>query len=357
MIKPKILSAGDKVAIVSLSSGILGDKECQHQLELGVNRLKTFGLVPVFMPNALKGSEYLHNHPEARAQDLKDAFFDETIKAIICAIGGDDTYRILPYLLEDIAFIEKVQSSPKIFTGFSDTTNNHLMFHKLGIVSYYGINFLSDLAELGPDLLPYTQNSFMAFFENLQQRPIESSPIWYDERTDFSLQALGTSRIERLENRGYEVLMGKGKIHGKLLGGCLESLYDGYTGDRYPEQKTIYEKYQLMPSLDEWKGKILFIETSEERPTPDLYRIYINELNQRGIFRVIKGIIVGKPQNERYYNEYRAILKKVSIEHSLPILFNVNFGHSYPRTIIPYGVDVLIDFDFKTILVTEPMFG
>lgn len=40
------------------------------------------------MPNALRGIEYLKNHPEARAQDLKDAFYDKSIKAIICAIGG-----------------------------------------------------------------------------------------------------------------------------------------------------------------------------------------------------------------------------------------------------------------------------
>ena len=36
-----------------------------------------------------------------RAKDLKDAFLDDSIAGIICAIGGDDTYRLLPYLMED----------------------------------------------------------------------------------------------------------------------------------------------------------------------------------------------------------------------------------------------------------------
>lgn len=50
MIKPKQLIRGDKVAIVSLSSGILGEFEVRHELELGIKRLKDLGLEPVFVP-------------------------------------------------------------------------------------------------------------------------------------------------------------------------------------------------------------------------------------------------------------------------------------------------------------------
>ena len=77
MIKPKPLVKGDKVAVVSISSGILGEDFAKHELDLGLNRIKEFGLVPIVMPNALRGIEYLKNHPEARAQDLKDAFYDK----------------------------------------------------------------------------------------------------------------------------------------------------------------------------------------------------------------------------------------------------------------------------------------
>ena len=61
------LRKGDKVAIVSLSSGMLGEEFCSHNIEIGVKRLKEYGLEPVFMPNALKGIEYLQTHPQARA--------------------------------------------------------------------------------------------------------------------------------------------------------------------------------------------------------------------------------------------------------------------------------------------------
>ncbi len=54
MYKPKALEKGDKVAIVSLSSGILGEDFCKHQIEIGVKRHEDFGLKPVFMDNSLK---------------------------------------------------------------------------------------------------------------------------------------------------------------------------------------------------------------------------------------------------------------------------------------------------------------
>ena len=93
MIKPMKLNKGDKVAIVSLSRGLLGMPFCKHELDIGIRRLEEFGLIPVIMPNALKDMKYIAEHPEARASDLKKAFMDKDIKAVICAIGGDDTYK------------------------------------------------------------------------------------------------------------------------------------------------------------------------------------------------------------------------------------------------------------------------
>ena len=44
------LRRGDKVAIVSLSSGMLGEEYCSHNIEIGVRRLREYWLEPVFMP-------------------------------------------------------------------------------------------------------------------------------------------------------------------------------------------------------------------------------------------------------------------------------------------------------------------
>lgn len=236
------LKKGDKVAIVSLSSGMLGEDFCRHNIEIGVRRLKAYGLEPVFMTNALKGIKYLKEHPQARAQDLKDAFLDNSIAGIICAIGGDDTYKLLPYLMEDAEFVEAVEKHPKLFTGFSDTTINHLMFYKLGLSTYYGPSFICDLGEIAEEMLPYSKRTFESYLEGNNYDEIISSEIWYEERSDFSAAAIGTERVVHKEERGFELLQGSEIFQGQLLGGCLESFYDILTKSRYEEYKGILTK-------------------------------------------------------------------------------------------------------------------
>jgi muramoyltetrapeptide carboxypeptidase LdcA involved in peptidoglycan recycling len=224
MIKPQKLNKGDKVAIVSLSSGILGMPFCEHELKIALKRLKEFELEPVIMPNALKGVDFIKEHPEARAADLKQAFMDDTIKGIICAIGGDDTYRTIPYLMEDEEFKEAVKNNPKIFTGFSDSTNNHLMLNKLGLSTFYGPCIIVDLAELDNDMLPYTKEQFYKFCSDDSNCEIISSPVWYKERESYGVEEIGKPRICCNEEHGFEILNGSGKVTGKLYGGCIESL-------------------------------------------------------------------------------------------------------------------------------------
>lgn len=360
MVKPKQLKPGDKVAIVSLSRGILGEPFNGHEVSLGLKRLKEFGLEVVFMPNSMKGINYLERHPEARAKDLKDAFFDDDIKGIICAIGGEDTYRLLPYLMEDQKFVEEVKAQPKIFTGFSDTTVNHLMFYKLGMTSFYGPCFICDLAEMGKEMLPYTKSAFEGYFQGNENNRIVSSPYWYEERTDFSVNAVNTERVSHQETRGYEVLQGINDVktfRGKLLGGCLESIYNVLEGVKFQEEREICEKYGIFPDKEEWRGKILFVETCEGKPSPKLLEKELLALKERGLFDMVSGVLVGKPQDEQYYEEYKEIYSSVIQNPSLPILYNINFGHAYPRCVLPYGVEAEVDMEQKCITFLEPAFA
>lgn len=357
MLKPPALKPGDRVAIVSLSSGVLGESFAAHELKRGQQRLRELGLIPVTMPHACQGLSHLEAHPEARAADLKTAFTDPTIKGIFCAIGGIDTYRLAPYLLDDPEFITAVHTQPKLFTGFSDTTVDHLMLYKLGLTTYYGPNLLNDLAELGPSLLPYTQQTLEHYLQNPATTPIVSSPIWYEERTDFSPAALDTLRISHPETRGYEVLRGTGQVTGHLLGGCIDSLNSLLTDPNYPDEPEIAQKYGLLPAPATWQDKILFLETSEEQPTPAAYLTMLQNLKSAGILGNVRAIIAGKPQNERYYEDYcRALLTATADDHT-PIMANLNFGHAYPRTALPYGLSAEVDFDAKTLTVTEPFFA
>ena len=228
------------------------------------------------------------------------------------------------------------------------------MFYKLGLVTYYGPNLINDLAELADNMLPYTQKAFGYYMGNSTGISILSSDLWYEERTDFSPNSIGTDRVTHPEQHGYELIHGNTSFRGKLLGGCLDTIYDLLTGACNPDAKVMCEKYGLFPSADDWAGKVLFIETSENCMPPEKMRTALLELESRGVFGAISGIIVGKPQNEVFYDEYKEIYKDVlSAYSSLPALYNINFGHAYPRTVLPYGVEVEVDINQNEIRFME----
>ncbi|MBJ8350301.1 S66 family peptidase [Streptococcus zalophi] len=328
------------IEIISLSSGMLGENFVKHELDLGVKRLKQLGLTVTFSKHALKGIDFLDKHPEKRAEDLLAAFKNETVDMILCAIGGDDTYRLLPHLFEKDELKQVIKQKP--FLGFSDTTINHLMLHQLGIKTFYGQAFLPDVAELDKEMLPYSQKYFKELLETKTISEIKPSEVWYEERTDFSPKALGTMRQSH-PNQGWELLQGESVFSGKILGGCLESLYGLFDGTRHNDSPILAKKYQLFPNLSDWQERILLLETSEEKPSPKLFQKMLETLKEIGIFSVVNGILVGKPMDETYYEEYKQILVDVIDNPSLPILYNLNVGHATPRAIVPFGIVANVD--------------
>lgn len=209
MIKPKKLKKGDKVAIVSLSNGLAGEEMFIHRYELGKKRLEQLGFNVVTMKNALKGIEYLYNHPEKRAEDFMEAILDKDIKGIICNIGGDDTIRLLPYI-----DFEAIANNPKVFMGYSDTTINHFMMQKAGVVSYYGPAVMTDFAE-NNNMHTYTLKYINeVLLENMEDIVIKSSDKWTSEYLDWAIEENDNiSRKMNEEKYGYEVLQGKRNIY------------------------------------------------------------------------------------------------------------------------------------------------
>ena len=339
-----------KIGIVSLSSGVLGEDFVAHEIKIGIERLKEYGIEVEFLPNSKKGIEFIKNNPEARAKDLIKAFKDDSIDMILCAIGGDDTYRLLPYLFENNE-LKKV-AKQKIFLGFSDTTMNHLMLNKVGIKTFYGQAFLPDVGELSNEMLQYSKHFFEELINTGKIKEIYPSDVWYNEREDFSEKAIGIS-MEEHHSRGFELLRGNAKFEGQILGGCINTLFDIFDNTRYEDTVYLCKKYELFPSLDEWKNKILLLETSEERPKPELFRKMIVKLQEYGIFDVISGLIIGKPQNEEYYEEYKQILLYEIKNQDLSIVYNINVGHSTPRCIIPFGVNAKVDAERQIIEFEE----
>ena len=338
------------VAIVSLSSGIAGEPFVRFEVEIGLRRLKEYGLNVKFMPHALKGIEYIREHPEKRAEDLLAAFRDPEIDMILCAIGGDDTYRLLPYLFDHGELAEAVTN--KVFLGYSDTTINHLMLHKAGLRTFYGQAFLSDICELGPEMHPYTRRYFEELITSGSIREVTPSDVWYGEREEFTPEQVGRQLPARPDH-GFELLQGSPVFSGKILGGCIDSMYDIFNGDRYADMPVLCRKYCLFPDARDWEGRILLLESSEEKPAPEVYRQSLVYFREAGVFDAVSGVLAGKPMDGTYADEYRQLLKETVGKPDLPIVFNVNIGHAMPRCIIPFGVEAAVDTEKQVIRFAE----
>lgn len=336
--KPKKLKRGDTVATVSPSWGGAGEPEIKWRYEQGVKRLEeVFGLKVVPMPNSLKGGDDLYENPQARAEDLMTAFSDPTIKAIFANIGGEDSIRLLPYI--DFAVI---QNNPKIFSGYSDVTISHLFCHKAGISSFYGPAILTDFAE-NVEMDPYTIEMVnRTLFSNEIIGEIQPAENWTSERLEW-IETNKHTRRTMNQNTGYEVLQGSGTVKGQLIGGCIEVL-------------EFAKGTELWPDTAYWNNSILFFETSEEKPEPDFIRYWLRNYAAQGILQKANGIIFGKPQDEKYFEEYKVEIRKVMKEYSLerlPILYNLNFGHTEPKFMLPYGAMAEINCERKTFSILE----
>ncbi len=338
--RPRRLKPGDRAALVSLSWGGLGDPQYIHKYEIAKERLaREFALTLVPMPHALSGTDFVAAHPELRARDLTDAFLDDSIAAVFCAIGGDDSIRTLPYV--DFGAIRR---NPKIFMGYSDTTVGHFMMRKAGLVSFYGP---SVMAEFGAyvSMPDYAREAVRrALFGDTAGWRILPSPLWSDDRVPWAEANRNTPCRYKPDGRGYEILQGTGRTRGRLLGGCL---------DVFP----MCVGTEIWPGPDDWRDAILFLETSEDKPSPDAVKWVLRNLAAQGILRILSGILVGKPQDEAYYEEYKAaILRVVAGEEKLtelPIVYNMNFGHAAPIGVIPAGALAEIDCEEKSVTVLE----
>ncbi|WP_275113300.1 hypothetical protein [Staphylococcus chromogenes] len=148
---------------------------------------------------------------------------------------------------------------------------------------------------------------------------------------------------EKLPARTFQVLNGQGRVTGHLIGGCFESL-DKLRGTRY------------FPKLAHFDGAILFIETSEVHSEPWSFEESLRSWALMGIFDRIKGLIVGRPHDGVYQEEYHQAIKKIlkEIHHlDLIVLGNISFGHNEPKATLPYGIPATIDTETGHLYLNE----
>lgn len=333
LIRPAQLNPGDRIAALTHSWG--GPGAFPYRYEMGKARIEAlFNLRVMSTKHALKDPEWLDQHPEARAQDLMDAFSDPTIKGIFSTIGGNDAIRLLPYV--DFEIIRK---NPKVFLGFSDATVIHFMCLKAGLGSFYGPAIMTSFAE-NMCMNDYT-------IKGLEKALFSDEYIggWPWNRGGWTKQYLEWENPEnQYIQRKYNPVFGwhfhgqkRKNVEGRLIGGCVETL------------ETLMGT-SLWPDLDVWDDCILFLETSELGMLPEALERFLRKLADQGILKKLKGILFSKPGGPDikgdkfglYDKVFRDIIEGYSLGH-LTVVTIMDFGHSEPQWTLPYGCLVEIN--------------
>ena len=263
--KPRKLKPGDRVAAITLSWG--GPHQFPHRYVAGKTCLQeVFGLEVTETRHALRSPEWLARNPQARAEDLMEAFADAEIKGILSTIGGDDSIRLLPWL--DPAVI---RANPKVLMGFSDTTVTHWACLNAGLVSFYGPSIMAGFAENG-GMFPYGIASIRKTLFNAEPIGLltPNPDGWTVEHLDWGQPENQGRRRTLNRPEPWRFLQGEGVAEGRLVGGCLE-VVDWLRGT------------EVWPAPSVWDDAILFLETSEDAPPPSAVARALRSLAALGI--------------------------------------------------------------------------
>lgn len=306
-----------------------GSTAYPHVYQRGLATLRdVFELDVVEYPSTRFSAEEAWRRPEARADDLNRAFADPGIAAIITVVGGDDSVRILPHLDVDAAI-----ANPKVLLGYSDTTTQLLTLAAAGLTTFNGPAVMAGLAQL-PHLPGLEQHIRSILFEpadDYDYRPygyrVGPYPSWGDESADL----VG----ERTADEGWRWLQGSAPAQGRLTGGCIEVL----------DMMLATPSWPAPPYFDD---RILFLETSEDVPTPAQVGFWLRNYGAQGILNRISGLLIGRPRG--YTPEQVAELDSIVVERlaewgatGIPVLAGGDFGHIDPQWILPHNVRAELD--------------
>lgn len=326
--KPQCLAKGDKIAIVSLS-GCAG-AIFPHRIEKGVQALNKLGFEVEIYPGVSKNYFGSAGTPQERADDLHRAFADQSVKAIIAAIGGISLNEVLPILDYDL-----IKKNPKIFCGYSDNTLLCIaLMTQANLVSFYGPGLMTQFAEY-PEPLPYSIESFLTVLSGQQSIEIKPSDEWTDEVLNW-FGKLDLTRPRKLfSNTDGHLWLRGGKAKAPIIAGCLHSLLQ-LNGSKY---------------APDYKGKILVIDFSESieniaKGFPVQYvASQIANLAMTDVFSQISALVLGRPfgYDETERKEFVAMIERQLADYDIPILANVNVGHADPIITLPIGIACELD--------------
>ncbi|MFF3497459.1 S66 peptidase family protein [Streptomyces sp. NPDC003247] len=337
-------SPGDRIAVLSPSAGLPGLFPRPH--ELGLRRLREeFGLEPVEFPT----TRTMGATAQQRADDIHAAFADPEVKAVMASIGGDDQLTVLPLLDREL-----LRANPKPFFGTSDNTNLLAYLYNTGIVGYHGASVMVQLGRpVAMDKL--TADSLRAALFTSGAYDLRPAERWTDVNRDWADPATFETEPETRPGTGWTWHNADRVVEGRSWGGSVEIVSWLLMADR-----------EIAHDLSVYDGGVLFLETSEELPSAtEVFRILRN-MGERGLLRRFPALLMGRAktwsferpnsteEGARYAAEQREAVLRALRAYAPDTLavFDVDFGHTDPQLVIPYGGTVRVDGPAQRITVT-----
>ena len=226
----------------------------------------------------------------------------------------------------------------------SDNTNLHLYLFNLGIVSYYGGAVMTLLGREG-SINPQSGEAFRAALFTHGWHSLRHADAWTDVNRDWADPANLEHEPEMMRGTGWQWHGPDRPVEGRLWGGCLEIVdFNLRVGTHLPDDAA-------------YDGCVLYLETSEELPTAQYVGEVLMCMGERGLLQRFAGLLMGRPkawtldnpstpaQRAAYVDAQREVVLAAFAEYNpdIPLVLDVDLGHTDPQLVVPHGGDVRID--------------
>ncbi len=301
------LQPGDTIRVIAPACSLaLIDRATR---DIADKRFHEMGLRVTFGKHVEESDEFASSSIHARVEDLHEAFADPQVAAILTVIGGYNSNQLLRHIDWEL-----IRAYPKILCGFSDITAlGNAIWAKTDMMTYSGPHYSTFGQKLHAE---YTVDYFMRCLMSDAPFAVQPSAQWSDDAwyRDQDNRVL-------VPNDGYLVI-NEGAADGVIVGGNLCTL-------------NLLQGTEFMPDLTD---TVLFIEDDLESLPHTFDRDLQSLIHQRG-FEGVRGLAIGRFQKASRMTPdlLRAIIGTKRELRGLPIIADVDFGHTDPRITFPIG--------------------
>lgn len=296
------LKRGDTIGIVAPSEPIT--EEYKEYMKKSIKIFEDMGFKIKLSKNIYKNTYGYSATPEEKASDINDMFSDKEVKAIISAVGGDNSFNCL-----GLIDYENIKRNPKIICGYSDATNYlEAIYTKTGLITYHHL----EMIDLGRKL-----------------------------KKDFELSQFKKILIDgtlgEIDKNSKYITLQKGCVEGIIVGGNVPSMVSLLNTEYFPDLT----------------DKILFLEVYASSTDFDLADKYIGLLKYHGVFDKIKGLWIGHYHGDTEDTKIEDIFMRHLKGYDFPILKCDDFGHDCEKVVIPIGAKIKLDASNCKVTILE----